>query len=134
MGKISKEEQQRRDGMQWALRIAKEGGVEALEAECTRRGISDVPVGLRESEVNQFVLNVKENTIDVMSLISLTVLTDEFDFGKEQCERFKARFFDKTDCILGDYVTYKELIEQLQDDLDMKMSIRVNNRGVTVKA
>lgn len=133
MGRLSKEEQARRDGMQWALRVAEDGGVEALKRECEIRSITDLPVGIREKEADVFCNNVKMNTVDAVTILSLTVLTDEFGFTREQCNRFKERFDLKTDCLMGCYVNWRELIEQIQEDLDMKLEIRANSNNVHIK-
>lgn len=133
MGRLSKEEQARRDGMQWALRVAEDGGVEALKRECEIRSITDLPVGVREKEADQFCNNVKMNTVDAVTTLSLTVLTDEFGFTREQCNRFKERFNLKTECLLGGFVNWNELLEQIREDLDMKLEIRENSNNVHIK-
>lgn len=133
MARLSKEEQARRDGMQWALRVAEDGGVEALKRECERRSITDVPVGVRENEAKKFCDNVKANTLDTVLILALTVLTDEFGFTREDCDRFRDRFNLKVDCLLGDYATWSDLLGQLQEDLDMKLEIRVNANNVHIK-
>lgn len=133
MGKLSREELNRRDGIQWALRIVHEGGVEALERECEIRRISDVPVGLRERELNQFCNNVRANAVDTICIIALATLEDEFDFTREQCNRFKERFNLKTDCLVDGYATWDDIKQQLQDDMDMKLEIRENSQSVTIK-
>ena len=133
MARLSKEEQARRDGMQWALRVAEDGGVEALKRECEIRSITDLPVGVREKEADQFCNNVKMNTVDAVTILSLTVLTDEFGFTREQCNQFKERFNLKTECILGGFVNWKELLEQIREDLDMKLKIRENSNNVHIK-
>lgn len=133
MARLSKEEQARRDGMQWALRVAEDGGVEALKRECELRSITDLPVGVREKEADQFCNNVKMNTVDAVTTLSLTVLTDEFGFTREQCNRFKERFNLKTECLLGGFVNWSELLEQIREDLDMKLEIRENSNNVHIK-
>ena len=133
MGRLSKEEQARRDGMQWARRVAESGGLEALIKECEARNISNLPVGVLTSEAQQFCNNVKMNTLDAVTVLSLTVLEDEFGFTREQCNQFKERFNLKTECLLGDYVTWSELIEQLKDELDIKLDIRENRNNVILK-
>ena len=48
MGKNDKVYQARLSGMDYALRIAKEKGVEALEKECRIRGAHFLPLELKE--------------------------------------------------------------------------------------
>lgn len=42
--KLSKEERARREGMAYALKVAKEKGVDGLEEEMKRRGVSIAPL------------------------------------------------------------------------------------------
>lgn len=51
MAKISKEEQARREGMAYALRIAKEKGIKELEKDLQMRRIFDLPVALNKSDL-----------------------------------------------------------------------------------
>ena len=133
MGKLNKEEQARRDGMQFALRVVEQGGVEALRRECQIRNVANVPVGIKEKELNEFVYNVKLNTMDCMLIMSLAVLVDEFDFNEEQCQQFKQRFELKADCICEDYASWDDIKAQLKEDVNMKLEIRANDRNVTIE-
>lgn len=133
MARLSKEEQARRDGMQWALRVVEQGGVEALRRECQIRSIQNVPVGIKEKELNEFVYNVKLNTLDCLTIMGIAVLIDEFDFNEEQCSRFKQRFNLKADCICGDYASWEDIKAQIEEDIDMKLEIRANNNNVHIE-
>lgn len=133
MGKVNKEEQARRDGMQFALRVAESGGIEALRRECQIRGVQNVPVGIKEKELNEFAYNVKLNTLDCLTIMGIAVLIDEFDFTEEQCSRFKQRFNLKADCICGDYASWEDIKAQIEEDIDMKLEIRANDRHVTIE-
>lgn len=51
--KLSKEERARREGMAYALKVAKEKGVDGLEEEMKRRGVSIAPCILPEKELDE---------------------------------------------------------------------------------
>lgn len=51
MARISKEQQLHLDGMAFAYRIAKAGGVEALEKEIAYCGINNIPLNVSSQEL-----------------------------------------------------------------------------------
>ena len=69
MARIDKEEQARREGMAYALRIAKEKGIDALEEDLKMRTAIGLPVGVDRKALNQFTENVKFNTVDTMVIL-----------------------------------------------------------------
>lgn len=81
--KLSKEEMARREGMAYALKIAKEGGVEALEAELKRRNALYAPCTLSKKELDEFTNNVKVHTIGAVASLAVYVLRNKFDFGNQ---------------------------------------------------
>lgn len=123
MAKISKEEQARRDGMLWAYHVAKDGGIDALKAEIDRRAIQDVPVGITGKELQKLYDETERLAVDCTLVMSLHTLVDEFDFTEEDCNRFKARYNSKTECLLGGYTKWKEIIETLSEEINLKLNI-----------
>ena len=59
MARMSKEEQARREGMAYALRIAKEKGIEALEEDLKMRNVIDLPCRVSKADLSKFSENVK---------------------------------------------------------------------------
>lgn len=51
MSSLKKDEQLRREGMSYALRVAKENGVEGLENELHRRNASEVPLRITKAQM-----------------------------------------------------------------------------------
>ena len=49
MAKLSKEEQARREGMSYALRVAREKGIDGLEEELRFRQAYDVPLKISQT-------------------------------------------------------------------------------------
>lgn len=60
---MSKEEQARREGMAYALRLAKKQGIEALEEDLKMRNAIDLPLRVSKADLDKFSDNVKYNTI-----------------------------------------------------------------------
>ena len=123
MAKLSKEEQARRDGMLWAYHVASQDGVEALKQEIDKRGIQDIPVGIRDKELQKLYDETERLAVDCTLVMSLHTLVDEFDFDEEMCNRFKARYNSKTECLLGGYIKWKEVVESLSEEINVKLNI-----------
>lgn len=119
--------QYRNDGMAYALKVAKEKGIEALEKEVQYRKATFLPSAVQEKDVNKFVEEVKMNCLDTVLIMSLMVLRDEFDFEQADLERFKKRFNFKSECLAEDYTTWKDLQEILQEETNIKTTIRNAN-------
>ena len=102
----NKEGQARMEGMAQALRIAKERGIEGLEADLKMRNIIGLPVGISKAESDEFVRRTKLNVIDTVMTLAAVTLHDEFGFGQKRLNNF---FFDrfqlKAECMNSDYCT-----------------------------
>ena len=130
--KISKEEQWRREGMAFALKIAKEKGIEGLEEEVKYRNITYVPLAVSKKAMDECVNNIKLNTIDTMLLLSASTLRDEFGFGKDRLARFIERFNDKAECLVDGFCTWDDQMTTLAEECGIKLSIRHNDKNVKV--
>ena len=132
MAKISKEQQARIDGMAYALKVARESGIEGLEKECRLRGALKAPVGLPKKALDEFIVNCKNQLADTFCILTCVTLHDDFGFGHKRLERFRDRFMLKTDCIVEDYATWQENIEILERECRMAFSIRKNDKDVRI--
>lgn len=130
MARLDKEEIARRDGMAYALRIAKEKGIEGLEEEIKYRNITEIPIAIKRDKLNECIENIKLNTIDTILVLSAVTLRDEFGFGKARLARFIERFNLKTDCLVEDYCTWDDLRQNLEEECGIRLSIRQNNQNV----
>ena len=54
MARMSKEEQARREGMAYALRFAREKGLDALEADLKMRNAIDLPLRVSKADLDKF--------------------------------------------------------------------------------
>lgn len=130
MARIDKEEQARREGMAYALLIAKEKGIDALEEDLKMRNAIGLPVGVDRKALNQFTENVKFNTVDTMVILMAVTLHDEFGFGEKRVQRAIDRFMFKANCLDEDYTTWQEQIEILKEELGIELSIRAKDKDV----
>jgi len=126
MSNWEREEQARREGMSYALQVAKEKGIDALEEDLKMRRALKVPVGVSRRAVNECIANIKNNAVDTVQILSAMCLRDEFDFGAKRIQRFRDRFDFKADCLFEQYVTWPDMIRTLKEELGIEYSIRQN--------
>ena len=119
--KISKEEQARRDGMAYALKVAKEKGIDGLEDEIKRRGCSIAPCTIRQKELDELKKNISDNAIVSITAMSAYVLRWKFGFGDN---RFKDYVNDLADSIVRDYLTVDDILQELKNDYGIDLSGR----------
>ena len=120
MSSLKKDEQLRREGMSYALRVAKENGVEGLVNELHRRNASEVPLRITKAQMQQYSESVKENVVNHILLLSLVTLRDEFEFGAKRLKQFQERFTDKASCIAGDWTTWEEQVKVLAEEVGIE--------------
>lgn len=87
MAKSSKEEQARREGMAYALRIAKEKGIDALEEDLKMRNAIDLPLRVSKADLDKFSDNVKYNTILYIKILMAVTMHDEFGLVTKELSR-----------------------------------------------
>lgn len=130
MGKISKEEQARLQGMSYALKIAKEKGIDGLENDLKMRNIVGLPIPVSRKALNECVTNIKNNVVDTFIVLLAATLHDEFGFGEKRVQRALDRFNFKAECIADDYCTWDDHIQIVKDELGIELTIRKNDKDV----
>jgi arginyl-tRNA--protein-N-Asp/Glu arginylyltransferase len=117
----------RNEGLAMALRIVKEGGIEALEKEIRYRNISGISLNLTEKEIQNASYKAHLRATEVAIAISLVTLMDEFYFSRSQMHKFKAAFdenvykaanSDRSMDILQEY------IDKIREDVGIEISIK----------
>ena len=116
----------RNQGMAMALRIVKEGGIEALEKDIEYRNISGISLNLTQKEVKDASWKAHVRATEVAIAISLVTLLDKFCFSRSQLTKFKAAFdanvyeaanSDKSMEILDRY------IKRIKDEVGIEITI-----------
>lgn len=123
---MTKEEMARREGMAYALRVAKAKGIDGLEEELAFRNATKIPTAVSRNVCNEVIEKIKLNTIDTVLILSVAVLNDEFGFGEKRINHFKESFDRKTDCLCTGYVNWQDFIDDIQARLGVQLSIRKN--------
>ena len=73
----------REDGLYLALKIVREGGLEALEKEIRFRNITGIKTSFAMKEIEGATQEIKNNTIDTVTCLAVHTLHDEFGFRKK---------------------------------------------------
>ena len=120
----------RNEGMLYAYNYAKEHGLDALEKEIKFRRITNLPIPVDKKAVDKFILNVKNQTTDTFMVLLAATLHDEFGFGEKRVQRAIDRFNFKAECLGDEYVTWQDMIENIKEELNIQLSIRINDKDV----
>lgn len=116
----------REDGLYLALKIVREGGLEALEKEIRFRNITGIKTSFAMKEIEGATQEIKNNVIDTITCLAVHTLHDEFGFGPSRADRFVNRFNGKVECILDGLFTWEDLIHQNAVELGIDKKIRLN--------
>lgn len=128
----SKEKQARLQGMSYALRVAKEKGIDGLEEELKRRQAYNIPIRISNKELQEFTTNAKNMMLDTILILASVTLHDEFGFGRDRLNRFKERFNFKAECIGDSFTDWQDQIDILREECGLEYSIRFNDKNVRV--
>ncbi|MDF2608892.1 MAG: hypothetical protein K0R92_366 [Lachnospiraceae bacterium] len=117
----------RNQGMAFALKIARKGGIEALEKEIKYRNISGVSLNLTQKDIREASKLVSIRATEVAIAISLVTLMDEFKMSRTQLHKFKAAFDElvyKAANSDQSIDNLKELTNRIFEDTGIEISIK----------
>lgn len=127
MNKMREYERGREDGLDLALRIVRQGGIEALEKEIRFRNITGIHTSLAIKDLDKASERIKAMTLDTFTILSIAVLHDYFGFGQIRCQRYLDGMDKGAEYIVDGLATWPDYIESIKDQLGMKLEIRWNN-------
>ena len=130
MGKLSKEEMSRNQGIVFAYEQAKkaqENGldpVEALKNEIEYRGINNVAVLMSATERARYRQLVTERIINMVSLLSAVTLREKFGFGAKRLKDFFTLFETKTlNLVNDDEASIDNYIQKIQEETGIYLTV-----------
>lgn len=132
IAKLSKEEMARREGMAYALRIAKEKGIDALEEDLKMRNAIDLPLRVSKADLSKFSENVKYNIVFYIKVLMAVTMHDEFGFGNKRIKQMFKRFDLKAECLADDYTTWDEQVSIIAEECGIDMKFGIKDINVTV--
>lgn len=124
--KQKNEEYMRISGLEYAEKIVRESGLDALVDDVRYRGISreKLNTNVTENDIEEFVNRTKTMYLDIVLCIVVISLNMVFGYGKKNIERFSKRFWFKGDCISEEYATWQMFLDILEEECNMKLDIR----------
>ena len=119
--------QGRTEGMELALRIAKDKGIEELEKEIKFRQKTGISLNVTRQELNKAGNKIKEMTLDTFTLLSVAALHDVFGFGRQRCERYMKKMEDGARYLMDDLATWDDYSKEVEKQLGIKIEIHWND-------
>ncbi len=129
MAKVSKEFEWRMQGMLYAYKIAKEQGIDALEADIRMRNFLKAPLNISKQEIDKFKIYLSENLYHTMLTVTLMVLHDHLGFAKKRLLDFKKKFDDMTQTVFDfdrmgqHYITLEDYAVYLNEKADLGLDV-----------
>lgn len=127
MNKMREYERGREDGLDLALRIVRQGGMEALEKEVKFRNITGVHTSLAVKDLDKASEQIKAMTLDTFTILSVAVLHDYFGFGQIRCQRYMDCMDKGAEYLTNDLATWPDYIASIKEQLGIELEIRWNN-------
>lgn len=93
--------QLRNEGMAYALKIAKEGGLEELERQVKLRGLLKVSVKFTQDELYQSIQNISERVYNNTLTIWYAVFHDKLGYKQKRLQKMK-QWFDEKVYLVGE--------------------------------
>ena len=126
MGKISKEEQARRDGFEYFVRLYRQQSIRIpeIDEEIKRRNIKGVPIGLDKKTEEEYCASIRQNTLDTVLIMSEWVLHNKMGFGRIRLNRFKEWFNEAAEFLADDWYSRGDLRKTLEEETGIETQIR----------
>ena len=126
MNKMREYERGREDGLLLAQKIAREGGIEALDKEIKFRGCTGIHTSLACKDLDKASQKIKEMTLDTFTVLGIAALHDCFGFGEVRCQRWIDKLAEGADYLVDDMATWKDYIESIKESIGLTLEIRWN--------
>lgn len=121
MNKMREYERGREDGLDLALRIVRQGGLEALEKECRFRNITGIHTSLAVKDLDKASEKIKEVIADCYVVLSLAVLHDVFQFGEVRCQRFRNGLDKAADYINDGLAEWVDYVNSIKEEMGIEL-------------
>ncbi len=126
MGKLEEYMKGRTEGMEFALRLVKDKGIEELEKEIKFRNRTGISLNVTRQELNAASGKIKEMTLDTFTILGVAALHDAFGFGEKRCQRFMDKMREGAEYLMNDLATWEDYIGAIKEELGMNLKIRWN--------
>lgn len=127
MSKLDQYMQGRTEGMEFALRLAKDKGIDELEKEVRFRQKTGISLNVTRQELNAASNKIKEMTLDTFTLLSIASLYDLYGFGEKRCQRYMDKMAEGAKYLMDDLATWEDYCQAVQERLRFEIKIRWND-------
>jgi len=123
MAKISKEEQARRDGFEYFVRLyrGQKIRIPEIDEEIRRRGLIGKPIGLDKQAELEYVGQIQKHTLQVALVIYVWILHNKLEFGEKRILRAMDWFWDMADLLTDDYLDYQDIADTLLQETGVEL-------------
>lgn len=123
MARLSKEEQARRDGFDYFVRLYRSQKIRIpeIDEEIRRRGLIGKPIGLDKQAELEYVGMIQKQTLQVAIVIYVWILHNKLECGEKRLLRAMQWFWDMADLLTEDYLSYQDIAETLKAETGIQM-------------
>jgi len=123
MARLSKEEQARRDGMDYFVRLYRSQDVRIpeIDEEIARRNLTGKPIGLDKKSEMEYVEMIQKQTLQVAIVLYVWILHNKLEWGEKRLLRAMQWFWDMADLLTEDYLSYQDIAETLKAETGIQM-------------
>lgn len=132
MAKLSKYEEGRRDGMDYAYRLVKEKGIEALERRVDRNRKTFAPAFMGDNSLNKFTSETKQACIFTFTCMMSMVMRDKYGFGRKRLSEFVNYFNNLADSIAGEWLYYNDIVYIIKTETGIDLAPYAPDAGIII--
>lgn len=111
-------------GLDRALRIVREQGIQGLEDEIKFRNITGIHTNMPKQDVNNLVQEVKDKVVTAYTILAMASLHDNFDFGYIRCRRWWEGVEKGAEYLCKDLATWDDYTKAIADTLGFDIEMR----------
>lgn len=123
MGKLDQYMQGRTEGMELALRIVKDKGIEELEKEIKFRSTSGISLNVTSKELTAASENIKEMMLKTFTVLSIASIHDVFGFGKKRCQKYMDRMNEGVGYLMQDMATWEDYANAIKEQIGIDFDV-----------
>ena len=119
--------------MAYALRLAKEKGIDALEEDLKMRNAINLPLRVSKADLSKFSENVKYNIVFYIKVLMAVTMHDEFGFGNKRIKQMFKRFDLKAECIAENYSNWEDQVKIIAEECGIDMETERRDLRTVIK-
>jgi len=123
----------RNEGIDYSLRIVRKDGLQGLEEEAIKRGITGISINMSHKELEKATENMRNMMFDTFMCFTLGILHDKWGFGPKRAAEFMQAFNEGAALFDEGVITWDKIIENTREVLGKELVIRYNERDTKLE-